>query len=122
MITLFKDPFFNTLDKVFNESYERLNNQKTKIERNDDDYRVYIAVPGLTKSNILLSIKESVLTISYEEPEKNAPIFSGSFKRVYTLPDDVDEKNITGSVENGVLEIVLPKSRKKTVERLISLN
>lgn len=122
MITLFKDPIFGNLDKVFNDSYERLNNQKTKIERNNDDYRVHIAVPGLTKSDIILSVKESILTISYEQPEKDAPIFSSSFKRAYSLPDDVDEKNITGSVENGVLEIVLPKSRKKTVERLISLN
>jgi hypothetical protein len=38
------------------------------------------------------------------------------------VPDDVDEKNITGSVENGVIEIILPKSKKKSVERLISLN
>ena len=122
MMTLFKDPFFSSLDRVFNDSYERLNNQKTKIEKNDEDYRLLMAVPGLSKSDIVLSIKESMLTISYEQLERDAPIFTNSFKRVYSLPNDVDEKNITGSVENGVLEVVLPKSRKKTVERLISLN
>jgi HSP20 family protein len=122
MITLFKDPIFESLDKLFNDSYERLNNQKSKIERNDDDYRLFLAVPGLTKKDIALSIKDSVLSIIYDQPEKDAPIFTNSFKRVYTLPDDIDEKNITGSVENGVLEILLPKSRKKSTERLISLN
>ena len=122
MITLFKDPFLNTIDRVFNESYERLNNQKTKIERTDEDYRIFISVPGLTKKDIVLSVKESVLLISYEQHVKDVPIFTSSFKKTYDLPDDVDEKNITGSIENGVLEILLPKSKKKTIERLISLN
>jgi len=81
MMTLFKDPFFSSLDRVFNDSYERLNNQKTKIEKNDEDYRLLIAVPGLSKSDIVLSIKESMLTISYEQPEKDTPIFTNSFKR-----------------------------------------
>ena len=123
MITLFKDPFLNTLDRVFNESYERVStHNKSNIIRNEDEYRLQISVPGLTKKDIKLSVKESTLFISYEKPEENAPIFTGSFNRTYSLPDDVDEKNITGTVENGVLEVVLPKSRKKTIERLISLN
>ena len=123
MITLFKDPFFNTLDRVFNESYERVStHNKSNIIRNEDEYRLQISVPGLTKKDIKLSIKEGTLFISYEKPDENAPIFTGSFNKTYSLPDDVDEKNITGTVENGVLEVVLPKSRKKTIERLISLN
>jgi HSP20 family molecular chaperone IbpA len=44
-----------------------------------------------------------------------------SFKKYYTLPDDSDEKNITAKVENGILETVLPKSKKKQIERLITV-
>jgi|APCry1669189665_1035243.scaffolds.fasta_scaffold29381_1 HSP20 family protein len=120
--TLFKDPIFNNLDRIFNDSFEKTNNQKTNIETNDEDYRVQIAVPGLTKENLKITVKESTLTISYDRPEKNASIFVSSFKRHYNVPDDVDEKNITGSVENGVLEVILPKSKKKAIERLISIN
>ena len=119
MITLFKDPFFNTFDKVFSD----VNTYKqTNIERNETDYRVQISVPGLTKLDIKLSVKEGLMSILYEKPEENGPIFTDSFRKTYTLPDDVEEKNITGTVENGVLEITLPKSKKKTTERLISLN
>ena len=120
MITLFKDPLFQTLDSVF-ESPKQLN--QPKITRTDEDYRVHIAVPGLTKDDLTISTKEGYLNISYvkEETDDKTYSFTSSFKKTYHIPDDVDEKHITGKVENGVLEIVLPKSKKKSSERLISL-
>jgi HSP20 family molecular chaperone IbpA len=42
--------------------------------------------------------------------------------RFYDIPDDVKEKDIEGKVENGVLELTLPIDKKKSIERLISLN
>lgn len=122
MITLFKDPFFNTFDKVFDEAYLRANNKlNSNITTTEDGYRVQLSVPGLSKDDVKISLKESKLTISYEKVGDEFT-FIDSFKKSYIVPEDVDEKNITGSVENGVIEIVLPKSRKKSVERLISLN
>jgi HSP20 family protein len=122
MITLFKDPFFNTFDKVFDEAYLRANNKiNSNITTTEDGYKVQLSVPGLSKDDVKISLKESKLTISYEKVGDEFT-FIDSFKKLYNVPEDVDEKNITGSVENGVIEIVLPKSRKKSVERLISLN
>jgi HSP20 family protein len=122
MITLFKDPIFNTFDKVFDEAYFRANNRiNSNVSTTEEGYKVLLSVPGLSKDDVKISLKESMLTISYE---KNGDEFTfvDSFKKSYNVPDDVDEKNITGSVENGVIEITLPKSKKKSVERLISLN
>ena len=122
MITLFKDPFFNTFDKVFDEAYLRANNKlNSNITTTEDGYRVQLSVPGLSKDDVKISLKESKLTISYEKVGDEFT-FTDSFKKSYSVPEDVDEKNITGSVDNGVIEIVLPKSKKKSVERLISLN
>ena len=122
MITLFKDPFFNTLDKVFDEAYMRADNRiNSNVSTTDDSYRVLISVPGLSKDDVKISLKESTLTISYEK-DRDEFTFTNSFKKSYNVPDDVDEKNINGKVENGVIEIILPKSKKKSIERLISLN
>ena len=120
MITLFNDPLFHTLENVF-ETPKQIN--KPKITRTDEDYRVHIPVPGLTKDDLTISTKEGYLYISYvkEETDDVTYSFTSSFKKTYHIPDDVDEKHITGSVENGVLEIILPKSKKKSSERLISL-
>lgn len=129
MITLFKDPFFNTIDKVFDEVYfntdKRLTSHRhSNITENGNEYKIQLAVPGLSKDDIKISLKESVLTISYEKvsEEDKSFSFTSSFRKTYNVPDDVDEKNINGSVENGVVEIVLPRSKKKSIERLISLS
>jgi HSP20 family protein len=127
MITLFKDPFFNTLDKVFDEAYlradKRVNSyRQTNVTTSDTYYKVQISVPGLTKDDVKITLKDSILTISYERTDDESFTFTNSFKKTYELPDDADEKNITGSVENGVVEIIVPKSKKKSIERLISLN
>jgi HSP20 family protein len=120
MITLFKDPFFQTLDSVFETPNQ---SNKPLITKTDEDYQVHISVPGLTKDDLTISTKEGYLNISYvkEETDDKTYSFVSSFKKTYHIPDDVDEKHITGSVENGVLEIILPKSKKKSSERLISL-
>lgn len=127
MITLFKDPFFNTLDKVFDEAYlkadKRINTyRQTNVTTSDTDYRVHISVPGLSKDDVKITLKDGILTVTYEKTDNESFTFTNSFKKTYELPDDADEKNITGSVENGVVEIIIPKSKKKSIERLISLN
>ena len=73
--------------------------------------------------SIKITTKEGVLKISYEKTEGDKTRhFIGSFIKSYTIPDDVREKDILGKVENGVLELVLPIDRKKSLERQISLN
>jgi HSP20 family protein len=125
MITTYKDPFKDILDTFFeNKSFYYRNNKLSDIIRNDEDYRIHLSVPGLSKDNIKISIKDGILSISYEKEETdNKPYsFVNSFKKTYSLPEDCDEKNITGKVENGVVEIVIPKSKKKSIERFISLS
>lgn len=118
MITLFKDPFFRGFDvKGFTPSPE------TKIEKTETEYKVSISVPGLTKEDLKIKTKEGILNISYEKEEGDLERhFIGSFIKSYSIPDDVKEKDIVGKVENGVLTLSLPIDRKKSLERLISLN
>ena len=118
MITLFKDPFFRGLDtKGF------LSTPETNIEKDELGYTVSISVPGLTKEDLKISIKEGVLKITYQKEESdNTHHFIGSFVKSYNIPEDVKEKDIEGKVENGVLTLSLPIDKKKSLERLISLN
>jgi len=123
MITLFKDPLFDVFDKVFETSYVGASVPQVNISKTENDYKVLMSVPGLTKEDIKITTKDNVLTISFETQEKNGKTqFVSSFRKSYTLPDDVKEKDIIGKVENGILELTLPKDKKKSLERLISLN
>ena len=122
MITLFKDPFFSSFDNVF-ETTKFLKTPETKVEKTETEYRVSLSVPGLTKENLKILTKEGVLKISFDKEENdNTRHFIGSFVKSYNIPDDVKDKDIEGKVENGVLTLILPIDKKKSLERLISLN
>ena len=121
MITLFKDPFFQGFDSVFESRL--MKTPETKINKTESGYIVNLSVPGLTKEDLKISIKEGILKISYEKEEgDDNHFFVGSFVKSYNIPDDVKEKDIEGKVENGVLTLTLPIDKKKSLERLISLN
>lgn len=122
MLTLFKDPFQSIFDEVL-DTRSYLRTPQISVRKHDNEYKVLMSVPGLTKEDIKISTKEGVLTISYNKEEKDDKThFVSSFYKSYTLPEDVKEDNIKGKVENGILELTLPTDKKKSLERLISLN
>ncbi len=122
MITLFKDPFFQGFESVF-ETSKYLKSPETRIRKTETEYVVLMSVPGLTKEDLKISTKEGILKISFEKEESDDSVyFTSSFVKSYNIPDDVKEKDIVGKVENGILELTLPIDKKKSIERLISLN
>ncbi len=122
MITLFKDPFFQGLESAF-ETNRFMRTPETKISKTETEYKVEVSVPGLTKDDLKITTKEGVLRISFEKEESDERnYFVTNFVKSYNIPDDVKEKDILGKVENGVLILTLPIDKKKSIERLISLN
>lgn len=122
MLTLFKDPFYNIFDEVMdvNNFYKA---PQVTVRKEDESYKILMAVPGLTKEDIKISVKEGVLSISYKKEEKTDKThFVNNFYKTYSLPDGIIEEDIKGKVENGILILTLPLSTKKSLERLISLN
>jgi HSP20 family protein len=122
MITLFKDPFFQGFESMF-ESPRFLRTPETNISKTETEYKVQVSVPGLTKEDLKISTKDGVLKISFDHEETDVKhSFVHSFVKSYNIPDDVKEKDIEGKVENGILTLVLPIDKKKALERTISLN
>jgi HSP20 family protein len=122
MITLFKDPFFNTMDDVFESSRFKTLPQ-VNVTKNETEYKVLMSVPGLTKEDLKITIKDGIVKISYLKEDKDETShFVNSFTKSYTLPENVKEKDIEGKVENGILELTLPLDKKKPLERILSLN
>lgn len=121
---LWNDPLSDWLDVFFERpSYIERSYRKSNVITNDDDYRVQMAVPGLSKDDVKITITDSVMTITHEKKETDNETFyfTNSFKREYTLPNDCNENEITSKLENGILEIVIPKDKKKIKERYIEI-
>ena len=86
----------------------------------DDAYYVEVDLPGVKKSDIVIDVKDNVLSISGERKIKNEIKESdyykvesryGKFTRSFTLPKDVDTDKIVANSKNGVLEVKIPKQK-----------
>jgi HSP20 family protein len=80
-----------------------------------------MAVPGLKKSDFHIDIDNQVLSISTEMKEENEQkednytrreFGYSSFKRIFTLPESVDDGKIDANYKDGILSILLPKKEE----------
>lgn len=101
----------------------------------ESEYKVELAAPGMTKEDFNVHIDESNnLVISMEKKtENNEENNQGEekkegrylrrefsytkFQQTMILPDDVDKEKIAAHVENGVLNITLPKFTEQEKEK-----
>ena len=98
----------------------------------ENEYKVELAAPGMTKEDFNVHIDEdNNLVITMEKKNENENKgenkqegrylrreFSYSrFQQTMILPDDVDKEKISAHVENGVLNIELPKFTEEAKEK-----
>jgi HSP20 family protein len=78
---------------------------------------VYLFAAGLDAKKIDLSIQQNLLSVSGSrkiEPNENAEYYrreryDGDFRRVITLPDDVDPERVEAKYRDGVLQITIQR-------------
>lgn len=91
---------------------------KMDISEEEDKYFVSVDIPGLTKDDISIKAESGVIKIEGERKEERKGKYHyaerafGRFMRIFSLPDDVDSEQIVAKVNNGVLELQLPKNKK----------
>ena len=114
---------FNSLDRWLSNNELNLPSLwKPRFEVIDIDqsYRLRAEIPGMTKKDVSIEIKEDILTISGERKFGNDSLddnhyseFSyGEFSRSFNLPNDVVKGNIQASMKDGVLAIEIPKAKQ----------
>lgn len=88
---------------------------------------VYLFAAGLDPKQLDISMQQNLLTVA---GERKAPVekdveyyrrerFDGAFRRVITLPEDVDPEQVEARYRNGVLEIRIKRreaSRPRQIE------
>jgi len=94
-----------------------------------DRVDVYLFAAGLDPKSLDLSIQQNVLAISGErqvQTNEEAEYyrrerFTGDFRRVITLPDDVDPDRVEAKYQDGVLQITVQR-RESARPRQITVN
>jgi HSP20 family protein len=88
------------------------------IEESNGNLLVRAEIPGMTKEDIKVSVKEDMLKISGERKQENETKEKtfhriersyGKFERIIRLPSEVDADKIKASYKDGVLNVTLPK-------------
>jgi len=100
------------------------------IVEEKDRFLLWADVPGVSRSDIDVSMEDGVLTIAGERHTdkhdeatgvRRFERASGRFHRRFTLPETADAEGIAARSANGILEVTIPKlpevqPRRITVE------
>ena len=116
---------------IFNDFFDKSWMERTNytapainVIENEKEYEVELAAPGLTKEDFQIHIdNEGNLQIAMEkknehkEDHRHGRYLRREFSyekyaQTLLLPEDVDQEKIEASMENGVLNVHLPKREK----------
>ena len=114
------DTFDNFARDFFRSSNASLPAFRTDIRELDGKYVLEAELPGFSKEDISLDVKDGILTISAEHKENHEEKDErgnylrrerryGSFSRSFDITG-IDEGSITAAYNNGILELNLPKA------------
>jgi len=116
------DDFFN--DRVFN-SFGNTQRHKTSpavnVVEEDKEFRIEVALPGLSRDDFNIEVEEDVLTLSSVEKDKQDEMMQNytrrefgnkDFKRSFQLPETINQDEIHASHKDGVLTITLAKKEE----------
>ena len=77
---------------------------------------IEFAVPGFGKNDIMVKLEKNILTVSAEKAEEKSDegysrreFNYGSFERRFEVPKTADQDKISGTHENGILTVSIPK-------------
>ncbi len=114
---------FGVFDDFFRPVFsEDKNCLKTNIRELDDSYELDIEVPGFTKDQIKISLKEGYLSVVCSRQDKEV---KGNYKRKeicescarsYYIGEGISQDSVKAKCADGILTLSIPKEQPKQVE------
>mgnify|MGYP000233578861 CR=1 FL=1 len=131
----------NLFDDLFNDAFERSmwntdkalygkrasQLMKTDVHETEEGYELNVDLPGFSKDEINVELKNGYLTISAakgldkEETDKKTKRvirqerYSGSCSRSFYVGEDVQQEDIKAEFKHGILKLFVPKKEAKPV-------
>ena len=88
------------------------------IIEDEQNFKVEVAAPGLSKEHFKVHVEKNILEISAEKTEEEEvenknyirrEFSYGEFRRTFSLPSSVDAEKINATHNDGVLIVEIPK-------------
>ena len=97
----------------------------TDIFEDEEKYYLAADMPGVDKSGVDIPLEKGVLTIRGSMAPRNhegRPVIEeaayGDFERSFRLSDAIDDEGIEARMEDGVLQLTLPKAGPARTKRI----
>ncbi|MFI5221356.1 MAG: Hsp20/alpha crystallin family protein [Bacteroidia bacterium] len=126
----------NLFDEFFNDSIGKFERNvfftpRVDVAENAKQFEIHVSLPGLKKEEVKLDVDGEMLTISGERKFKNedkenkyhlVENFYGYFSRSFNLPENIDKTNISAELNDGILNVKLPKTEVKENKTSIKIS
>lgn len=129
-----EDPVAATSDDVLRKMEEILNTSfvpKLNIQENEENYHFEADLPGVSKDDVEVFVKDDFLVIRGDKKMLNAEHegqyhrrerMNGAFYRAVPMPKDIDINQINAELKDGVLIVDIKKSDDiRHLEKKISI-
>jgi len=131
----FNNEFGTLLSELFNAPIGEISKENkvnkvrpaVNIFKQEDNYIIEMALPGVKKENVTIDIEDKKLTVKSNIENEERVDFKlrefnyANFERTFTLSDTADVENIAAKFNNGILSITIPtveEAGKKTISVL----
>jgi len=97
----------------------------TDIYETENELVFLLDLPGVGKGNAKIEVNENnILVVRAQNTHKNSENLSlrqfpvGDYFRAFSLGDDLDKDKVSANLENGLLEIRIPKKEEAKPKRI----
>ena len=92
---------------------------RTDVYESKEQLQFFIDMPGVKQENIDITLEQNILTVRGGVVPPEMPGYRltyaeheiADYQRVFTLSNEIERAEIQASIKNGVLKLVLPKSK-----------
>jgi HSP20 family protein len=108
-------PFGELLESSFYEEFFGSPGRKSlepfsEVVEGEEGYTLNLAVPGLSRDDLVISLADRAIKISYDKAEKDVlSSFTKPFVYHRTIPENTDTEKVSATMNNGILSLFLPK-------------
>ena len=107
MPSIFGEDLFDDWMRFPFGSYNESSLMKTDIRDNDGHYELDVDMPGFSKEDIKVELKDGYLTENGKYIRRER--YMGSCSRSFQVGDSVKQEDIKAKFENGILKLTVPK-------------
>ena len=130
----FSDPFGmmvpQTRDALYGKHAKNL--MKTDVRETESTYELDVDLPGFTKDEVNVELKNGYLTIQAakgldkDQSDKKGKYirqerYAGACSRTFYVGEGVEPEDVTAKFENGILQLSIPKEAKKQLPKNTSV-